>query len=207
MATRQKGESDVRERILEAAFSAFMQHGFSRASTLDIATRAKVSKRELYAHFRDKNAMFAAGVAARMQRVAIAFAFPEVATPATLEKALKDLGTAVLTAVTHPHVLAVHRLAIAESARSPALGAALDEQGRGANRARLERFLRKAQMGGLLSLGKADEMAELFFALLWTDLFPRLLLRARSAPDASEIIRRANRASHIFLTIYRRNGN
>jgi AcrR family transcriptional regulator len=44
---RQKagGESAVRERILEAAFTAFMKNGYATASTLEIATRARVSKR------------------------------------------------------------------------------------------------------------------------------------------------------------------
>jgi len=47
---RQKGrdETTVRERILEAAFAAFMKSGYATASTLEIATRACVSKRELY---------------------------------------------------------------------------------------------------------------------------------------------------------------
>ena len=36
-------------RVLSAAFSAFMERGYSGASTAEIARRAKVSKRELYA--------------------------------------------------------------------------------------------------------------------------------------------------------------
>ena len=49
---RQKGgdETAVRERILEAAFAAFMKNGYATTSTLEIATRARVSKRDLYAH-------------------------------------------------------------------------------------------------------------------------------------------------------------
>jgi AcrR family transcriptional regulator len=45
----QKGgdEAAVRERILEAAFAAFMKSGYAMTSTLEIATRARVSKREL----------------------------------------------------------------------------------------------------------------------------------------------------------------
>jgi AcrR family transcriptional regulator len=41
----------MRERILRAAFLAFMEDGYAGTSTLDIATRAKVSKRDLYANF------------------------------------------------------------------------------------------------------------------------------------------------------------
>src|SRR2546429_5911023 len=39
----------ARRRILEAAFSTFMERGYAETSTLEIATRARVSKRELYA--------------------------------------------------------------------------------------------------------------------------------------------------------------
>jgi len=48
---RQEGsdETGVRARILEAAFAAFMEKGYATTSTLEIATRARVSKRELYA--------------------------------------------------------------------------------------------------------------------------------------------------------------
>jgi Bacterial regulatory proteins, tetR family len=40
---RQKGgdEAAVRERILEAAFAAFMKNGYATTSTLEIATRAR----------------------------------------------------------------------------------------------------------------------------------------------------------------------
>ena len=43
--------SSIRERILEAAFTLFGERGFSSTSMLDIVTRARVSKRDLYALF------------------------------------------------------------------------------------------------------------------------------------------------------------
>jgi hypothetical protein len=44
-------EDPRRSAILNAAFCLLMQHGYERTSTLDIASRAKVSKRELYHQF------------------------------------------------------------------------------------------------------------------------------------------------------------
>jgi AcrR family transcriptional regulator len=41
----------IRERVLKAAFSLFREHGFSSTSMLEIVTRARVSKRDLYALF------------------------------------------------------------------------------------------------------------------------------------------------------------
>ena len=62
---RQKGgdETAVRERILEAAFAAFMESGYATTSTLEIATRARVSKRELYALVGNKQEMLIASTA------------------------------------------------------------------------------------------------------------------------------------------------
>ena len=60
------GETPVRRRILEAAFSAFMERGFVEASTLEIATRARASKRELYALFGSKQDMLIACIGERL---------------------------------------------------------------------------------------------------------------------------------------------
>ena len=38
-----RDETAVRRRILEAAFAAFMKSGYAAASTLEIASRARVS--------------------------------------------------------------------------------------------------------------------------------------------------------------------
>jgi len=59
-----QGENPVRARILEAAFSAFTQRGFADTSTLEIATRARASKRELYAEFDSKQDMLVACIRA-----------------------------------------------------------------------------------------------------------------------------------------------
>jgi len=47
----------LRERIREAAFTTFMEKGYAGTNTREIAARAKVSKRELYALYEDKQAM------------------------------------------------------------------------------------------------------------------------------------------------------
>src|SRR5215467_5529744 len=57
---QERGENAVRERILEAAFAAFMKRGYAAASMLEIATRARVSKRELYTLVGDKQEMLIA---------------------------------------------------------------------------------------------------------------------------------------------------
>jgi AcrR family transcriptional regulator len=65
-----------RERILNAAFSAFTEKGYARTSTLEIATRAKVSKRELYALCADKSALLRDAVTERAKRMRLALELP-----------------------------------------------------------------------------------------------------------------------------------
>jgi len=53
-------EPNRRQRIIDAAFQLFAERGFAGTSTLAIASRARVSKRELYTLFGDKAAILAA---------------------------------------------------------------------------------------------------------------------------------------------------
>jgi len=52
--------SDLREHILYAAKSVFLEMGFERASMDVIAQRAQTSKRTLYAHFESKEKLYLA---------------------------------------------------------------------------------------------------------------------------------------------------
>ena len=111
----------IRERILKAAFSLFSESGFSATSMLDIVTRARVSKRDLYALFLNKHALLAACIherAGRMRRP-LDTAAPVPQTRDALTKLLVEFGVSVLKTVCQPEVLTVYRLAIAESDRAP----------------------------------------------------------------------------------------
>jgi AcrR family transcriptional regulator len=72
-ARRQDGDHETtpRERILEAAFAAFMENGYGATSTLEIATRARVSKRELYALVGNKLQMLIACITERAGRLQV----------------------------------------------------------------------------------------------------------------------------------------
>src|SRR5260370_24916428 len=70
---RQEGrdETEVRARILDAAFAAFMKSGYTTTSTLEIATDARVSKRELYALVGNKKEILVAGIRAPATRLPV----------------------------------------------------------------------------------------------------------------------------------------
>jgi AcrR family transcriptional regulator len=192
----------ARDRILGAAFCAFMERGYANASTLDIATRAKVSKRELYSHFESKQALFAAGIAERTATMRIPLTIPEVKTREELAATLKAAGVSILNGVTGADVLALYRMAIAESLRSPDIATTLDQTGRGAIRQALSALLAKAQARGLIAEGDADAMADQFCSLLWSDLLVRLLLRVARRPSPKAMARRAQIATELLLHLH-----
>jgi len=198
------GDGSPRERVLKAAFAVFREHGFTDASTLEIATRAQVSKRDLYALFDSKQAMLAACITERAGRMRqplnLASQVPE--SRDALEVTLVEFGKSVLRGLSDPNVLAVYRLAIAESALAPAIARTLDKAGREANHLALGAWLAKAQAHGLIGAGNPAAMAAHFLATLGGTLLIQLLLRVRNAPTADEIESRARTASEALILFY-----
>ncbi len=193
-------ETPARQRIVEAAFSAFMESGFAAASTLEIATRARVSKRELYALVGSKQEMLAACIRERARRLQM----PDLPGPHDhqgLARTLETFGAQLLREVSDPTVIAVFRLAIAEAVRAPEVARALNSLGVETSRAALREVMTRARSAGLIS-GEPSEMAEHFAGLLWGNLKLSLLLRVAERPSPREIARRAHDATAAFLKLY-----
>jgi len=107
-----------RRCILEAAYDVLMERGYAGASTLEIATRARVSKRELYAEFGNKSGILQALIAATAARMQLPLATAEIRDRDGLADALAAYGTLALAELTSPPVIAINRLAVAEAGRS-----------------------------------------------------------------------------------------
>jgi AcrR family transcriptional regulator len=192
----------ARERILGAAFSAFMESGYAATSTLEIATRARVSKRELYALVGNKQQMLEACVRERAARLRAPADLPEPRDTETLERVLVTFGTQLLRETTDPTVVAVFRLAIAEAVHAPEVARTLHVLGPQTGRAALTAIMEAAHAHGVLPNGAAGQ-AEQFAGLLWGDLLMRLLLRVADPPTAPEIDARARAAVAAFLRLHR----
>ena len=200
---RQEGgdETAVRERILDAAFAAFMKSGYAAASTLEIATCARVSKRELYALVGNKQEMLIACISERAKRFDVPADLPVLRDRETLAQVLASFGTKVVREASDPTVIAVFRLAIAEVIQSPEVARALDSIARERSRAALREILARAQASGLLT-GRPAELAEQFAGLLWGHLMVNLLLGVAERPNPREITRRARDAAAAFLQLH-----
>ena len=75
-SARSAPPAPVRERVLNAAFSAFVEKGYNATSTLEIASRAKVSKRELYQICADKTGLLRQAIANGLAECACRWKFP-----------------------------------------------------------------------------------------------------------------------------------
>ena len=134
---QEDGGTAVRERILEAAFAAFIKSGYAAASTLEIATRARVSKRELYAFVGNKHEMLIACISRRAKRFDVGAELPVLRDRETLAQVLVSFGTKLVREASDPTVIAVFRLAISEVTHAPEVARALDSIAREKSRKRL----------------------------------------------------------------------
>jgi AcrR family transcriptional regulator len=194
-------ETAVRGRILEAAFAAFMKSGYAATSTLEIATRARVSKRELYALVGNKQVMLIACIRERARRLQVPADLPVPHDRETLGHVLASFGTQLVREISDPAVIAVFRLAIAEAIHAPEVARALESIGRETSRAALRQIMARAQASGLLE-GAPAGLAEQFGGLLLGDLVVSLLLGVVERPKPREIVGRARDAAAAFLQLH-----
>ncbi|HEY6263919.1 MAG TPA: TetR/AcrR family transcriptional regulator C-terminal domain-containing protein [Candidatus Acidoferrum sp.] len=178
-----------------------MKSGYATASTLEIATCARVSKRELYALVGNKQEMLIACISERAKRLDVPANLPVLRDREILEQVLASFGTKFVREVSDPAVIAVFRLAIAEAVQAPEVARALNSIRREASRAALRKIMAGAQASGLLT-GRPAELAGQCAGLLWRDLLVSLLLGVAERPNSREIAGRARAAAAAFLQLH-----
>jgi AcrR family transcriptional regulator len=200
---RREGDDElsVRERILGAAFTAFTKKGYAATSTAEIATRARVSKREIYALVGNKEEMLIACISERARRLHVPTDLPVPRDREILARVLTSFGGQLLREISDPTVIAVFRLAIAEAAQRREVAQVLDSIGRETSRAALGKIMAEALESGLLE-GHPAECAEQFSGLLWGNLMVSLLLGVAKRPTPQEIAARADNAAAAFLRLH-----
>lgn len=190
----------ARDRILEAAFAAFMRNGYAAASTAEIAAAARVSKRELYALVGNKKEMLVAAIRDRSERLQVPADLPVPHDRESLVQSLTTFGAQLIRETSDPVVVGVFRLAIAEAVRAPEVGEVLDSVGRATARAALRQLMADATAAGLLE-GNPEKLADQFRGLLLGDAMIGLLLGVTEPPSPRAARARAKAAVEMFLGI------
>ena len=129
--SKQQVGEERQTRIVIAALAVFSKTSFGDATTEEIARRAHVSKRDIYAVFPDKHAILTAAIEMVLQagdenlRRVILDSQRDLAPP---REALEIIGLTLVSEILSPSSGFVFRLASSESVEQPAIGATYFEK-------------------------------------------------------------------------------
>lgn len=192
MAAQVRGEQ-ARERIVEAALEVFLRRGFAGASMDEITGAAGVSKRTVYAHFGDKEALFLAAVSATVEPMQEALQRDLLlADRGDLGETLRGVCRSVATIVVTERVARLRRLVIGEAERFPALAAQWHELGPQQTVRRVGEFL-----AGVITHADHEAAAE---QLMWLCVAPlnRLMFEPGIGVDPAEVRAVADDAADVL---------
>jgi AcrR family transcriptional regulator len=195
-------DASRRERIVAAASALLTEGGYSSISTLAIASRARVSKRELYRLFGDKQDIIEACIAQRAGKMRLAISDSPPADRQALLTSLETVGSATLRELSDPTVLALYRVAVSMADETPEIAAMLDRSGRDVLREAIRGLIGQAQVAGLMGRGDPLAITGEFFGLLWGDLQMRLILGVAELPTVRERDRRARAAASALVSLH-----
>jgi TetR/AcrR family transcriptional regulator, mexJK operon transcriptional repressor len=188
------------ERLLETAGAMFMRHGFDGTSIDGVAEAAGVSKRTLYARYRDKNALFRAVLRQLIERWLVPIQDFRTGT-SDLEPMLREIARHLLASALQPMPVAIYRIIIAESQRRPEFGQLAQAGGRQAAvravAAALDRFRSEIRPHDL------ELAAEQFISVV---VDSPLRLAALGLRDPREMETRIGAAVDLFLNGVRKAG-
>lgn len=190
-------------KILAAATSIFLIHGFSAATTDMIQQAAGVSKSTVYTHFENKEALFAAVIEAKCAEFAATIRAIEFER-GDIESVLRTLGHAYLSIVLSEAALALLRVVVAEAPRFPALARTFYLAGPRTVSAMVAGHIASAAASreiDVRSIG-VDGAAAIFLKLLRGDGLLEYLLHPNSLPSPVEIDHWVDVAALTFLRAF-----
>jgi AcrR family transcriptional regulator len=170
-----------RKRILDATTAVFLQKGFARASTTEIARRARTSKQTLYALFPTKADLFAAVIGAHTEQLfARHIEYIESGKPP--RQALTEMGDMVLDLFSAPTFLALYRILVAEADSFPDLARNLWNNCVDRGYGLLAEYLKSRRIGGLAYRKSAAQFVSFILGdfILNAMLNPDLVLSRRA---------------------------
>ncbi|MBV8776375.1 MAG: TetR/AcrR family transcriptional regulator, partial [Alphaproteobacteria bacterium] len=147
--------------LLNTASRLFLKHGFDALSIDEIAKRAAVAKRFIYARYRDKAELFVAAVEHCLaDRLEALHAFEPSARRA--EAGLVDFGRTLLRIALQPDTLALQRLFLGAAHRFPELTRLFIARTRRRGLGEIERVLNHYAAKGQIEMAAGPFMAEQF---------------------------------------------
>jgi TetR/AcrR family transcriptional repressor of mexJK operon len=189
-----------RQRILDAASDVFLECGFEQTSTAEIASRARISKRELYAHFADKRALLGA-VIAELQTSIGSRMDVRWSSSEDMETVLRKSAAAIYDFILSERFGKLVRIVAAESYHDPAVARQFFELGPLAGRKATARYLKAKMEEGKLRKADPIKAADHFLDLVVGAQLMTAVILGQVDPAA----RKRDHVHHsveVFLMIY-----
>ncbi|ADW68245.1 TetR/AcrR family transcriptional regulator [Granulicella tundricola] len=155
-----------KEAILDAATATFLEHGYSKASTAEIARRAGASKQTIYSLYPSKAELFAALMQRRSARLIDPLASQVLRDDAPVEEVLRRFAFQVVRLLLTEVSQRLHRIIISEAKSFPELVGAFWANGPGWGRETLKVYLDAQVAGGVLEVGNTRYAANQFIGSL-----------------------------------------
>ena len=186
--------------ILEAAVEEFLANGFQSTSMDRVAERANVSKRTIYNHFENKEALFQAITEELVHELVHVTDVP-YDPDQDLRAQLEEIARRKVELMTCPGFVSLARVTMAEHLRAPDLAtdtySKIHEGEDG-----LRRWIRAAVRDGRLAVPDPRVASEQFSALLSAFAFWPTVLGSRPTPDRRQSEKIIADAVAMFLDHY-----
>ncbi|WP_317931923.1 TetR/AcrR family transcriptional regulator [Halioxenophilus sp. WMMB6] len=109
------------EQMLEMAIDSFLEAGFENTRVIDIATSLGMSKRTVYAYYKDKDALFIAAVKRLIERYTVPLEALQAVESDDVEETLCAVARIRIANVATPTGIKLQRILSAQSHRFPEL--------------------------------------------------------------------------------------
>ena len=203
--TDERRSARKRRAIIDAATTAFLDHGYRGTSMDAVAAAAGVSKQTVYQHFGDKQRLFRELIAATVQSASdpVYDEVRRLADSGSLDNDLRDLARRLLTLVLQPTMMRLRRLVIAEARQFPDLGRVFCDLGPGRTIAALADTFAELTRQRRLNAPDATVAATQFnWLVMSAPLNQAMLLGQDDTPTTREINRWADSGVRTFLAAY-----
>jgi AcrR family transcriptional regulator len=191
-------EEERRRCLFAAAESLFLEQGFGAVTMEQVAKRAGVSKKTIYAFVDTKEHLFDAMMRDHMSRQHLPD-LADVADGAGVESAVADYLTTLSAAILSPVAVGLFRLSVGEATRFPNIAQSFYQAGALGHIERLAGWLAAQAKRGLIVLDDAKEAAMMLTSFVVLEPLRAAALGVRALPGAKAQKERAKMAAKLFV--------
>lgn len=189
------------EVILMAAIRLFLDKGYASTTMDAIAEAAGFTKQTIYAYFSSKEKLFTRMIAYLCERPSTYKPQP-CSGKITFTNLLYAHGSALLSLITQPDVLATTRLVISESDRYPEIAKLYYESGTQRLVQATTQFLDECNAKNLANIPNTQSAASYFLAMLKGQYYVRMILGIKPAPSQKSKDAHVRETVSLFEKLY-----